>query len=142
MKILRTLSTWISDKWTRKNKHPSIEVGDYWKRPENVYPIRVDGVTSVWGRVVYVSLEPLVGVWTYKEFITRYEFYKKNSDKVRRVINTGETQSTTIRTFSGMPSVLTAALKIIEPYILMVAVFVSAAVFILALPALRTWMNS
>lgn len=142
MKILRTLSTWISDKWTRKNKHPTMEVGDYWKRPEHTYPRRINGITSLWGRVYYVSFEGSDIPLGYSYIIEHYKFYKKSDDKSRRIINTGEIQSTKVLTFSGMPSAANVALKIIEPFIAMAAVIALVVVIILALPALRTWMNS
>lgn len=142
MKILRTLSTWISDKWTRKNKHPSMEVGDYWKRPEYTYPRRINGITSLWGRVYYVSFENSDIALKYSYIIENYKFYKKSDYKSRRIINTGEIQSTKVLTFSGMPSAANVALKIIEPFIVMAAVTALAAVFIVGLRALRTWMNS
>ena len=142
MKTLRTLSTWISDKWTRKNKHPSMEVGDYWKRHDHTYPRRINGITSLWGRVYHVSFENSDIVLNYSYIIENYKFYKKSDDKSRRIINTGEIQSTKVLTFSGMPSAANVALKIIEPFIVMAAVIALVVGITLAQHALRTWMNS
>lgn len=142
MKILRTLSTWISDRWTRKNKHPPIEVGDYWKRHTFNFPRRINGITSLWGRVYYVSFENSDIVLKYSYIITYYTFYKKSDDKSRRIINTGEIQSTKVLTFSGMPSATTVVLEIIVPYIATAAVIALGVELIVALPALLMWIKS
>lgn len=119
-----------------------MEVGDYWKRHDFSFPRRINGITSLWGRVYYVSFENSDIALRYSYIITHYKFYKKSDDKSRRIINTGEIQSTKVLTFSGMPSATNVALKIIEPYIVMAVVIALVVVIILALPALRTWMNS
>ena len=142
MKILRTLSTWISDKWTRKNKHPSMEVGDYWKRHDHTYPRRINGITSLWGRVYHVSFENSDIVLNYSYIIENYKFYKKSDDKSRRIINTGEIQSTEIPIFYGMPSATSVVLEIIAPFIVMAVVIALVVGITLAQHALRTWMNS
>lgn len=142
MKILQTLSTWISDKWTRKNKHPPIEIGDYWKRSDFTHPRRINGVTNLWGRTLKISFQNSDIVLDYSYFIEHYEYYKKSDDKRRRVINTGEMQSTEIPTFSGMPSVAGVVLKTTVPYIATVVVIASVAGLTVGLHALLTWIKS
>ena len=142
MKTLRTLSTWISDKWTRKNKHIPMEVGDYWKHVGHTYPRRINGLTKLFGRVLKVSFHNSDVVLDYSYVIRFYEYYKKSDNKQRRVINTGEEQSTEIPIFYGMPSATSVVLEIIAPFIVMAVVIALVVGITLALPALRTWMNS
>ena len=142
MKILQTLSTWISDKWTRKNKHPPIEIGDYWKRSDFTHPRRINGVTNLWGRTLKISFQNSDIVLDYSYFIEHYEYYKKSDDKRRRVINTGEMQSTEIPTFSGMPSAADVVLKTTVPFILTVVLIALAVGLTWALHALLMWSKS
>ena len=142
MKTLQTLSTWISDKWTRKNKHLPIKVGDYWKRVDFEHPRRINGVTNLWGRTLKISFHNSDIVLDYSYVIKNYEYYKKSDDKHRRVINTGEIQLTEIPTFSGMPSVAGVVLKTTVPYIATVVVIASVAGLTVGLHALLTWIKS
>ena len=142
MKILQTLSTWISDKWTRKNKHPPIEIGDCWKRSDFTFSRHINGVTNLWGRTLKISFHGSDIVLNYSHLIEKYEFYKKSDNKRRRVINTGEMQSTEIPTFSGMPSAASVVLKTTVPFILTVVVIASGAGLMLGLHALLTWIKS
>lgn len=142
MKILQTLSTWISDKWTRKNKHLPIKVGDYWKRVDFEHPSRINGVTNLWGRTLKISFHNSDIVLDYSYVIKNYEYYKKSDDKHRRVINTGEIQLTEIPTFSGMPSAAGVVLRIIEPFIVTVVVIALGVGLIVGLYVLLTWIKS
>jgi len=119
-----------------------MEVGDYWKRHDHTYPRRINGITSLWGRVYHVSFENSDIVLNYSYIIENYKFYKKSDDKSRRIINTGEIQSTKVLTFSGMPSAANVALKIIEPFIVMAAVIALVVGITLGLNYLLMWFKS
>jgi hypothetical protein len=136
MKIFQTLLTWISDLWTRKNKDPTIEIGDFWQRPPFIgvsHPYRIDGITKLWGRVIYVSMSSHIEIIPRKVFLRRYIFMNKTEHRKRLVLNTGEIKSARIPIFSGMPTAQDVVLKTIAQFTLMVLVFASAVLLILAL---------
>jgi hypothetical protein len=119
-----------------------MEVGDYWKRHDHTYPRRINGITSLWGRVYYISFENSDIALRYSYIIENYKFYKKSDDKSRRIINTGEEQSTEIPIFYGMPSATSVVLEIIAPFIVTVVVIVSVAGLTVALYDLLMWIKS
>lgn len=119
-----------------------MEVGDYWKRVDFEYPRRINGVTNLWGRTLKISFHNSDIALDYSYTIKNYVFYKKSDDKHRRVINTGEIQSTKIPTFSGMPSAADVVLKTTGPFILTVVVIALVAGLTVGLSALLTWIKS
>jgi len=119
-----------------------MEIGDYWKHVGHTYPRRINGLTKLFGRVLKVSFHNSDVVLDYSYVIRFYEYYKKSDDKQRRVINTGEEQSTEIPIFYGMPSATSVVLEIIAPFIVTVVVIVSVAGLILGLNYLLMWFKS
>ena len=119
-----------------------MEVRDYWKHIGHTYPRRINGLTKLFGRTLKVSFHNSDYILNYSYVIKTYEFYKKSDDKQRRIINTGEVQSTKVPIFSGMPSATTVVLEIIVPYIATAVVIALVVGLILALPGLLMWIKS